>query len=80
MDILTWYNAEDRKREKKLMNEIDLNEIEAAKRGTVNIWYKYVKSEPEIFKGDKRGEFPISWDKMLEGRDMYHFNKIVYSR
>lgn len=49
--VLAWYERENLKRQQGLENEIDLNEILAALKGTRNKWFKAVKSHPKLFDG-----------------------------
>lgn len=61
---MTWYLEEDRKRDAKIENEIDLNQIKAAIKGVKNRWFHVVKKHPEMFLEDKVKK--IKWDEVIK--------------
>ena len=68
-ELYSWYYAEDSKRYQGLENEIDLNEIKQAAKGTVNKWHKALKRYPEAFSDYLKGA-RFNWQLMKEAKDL----------
>lgn len=60
--LLTWYQEENRKRLEGFENEVDLNDIKAALKGTINRWSNTVK-ENRLFFLPLLENKKIEWNK-----------------
>lgn len=78
--LYSWYHTEDAKRSKGELNEIDMNEINAATKGAKNIWLKAVidnKSLAEEFlmsfkDGQDKVRISALWHNMVLVRKTLH--------
>lgn len=67
--LFTWYETEDRKRKADKMNEIDINEIRSALKGTKNSWHKVTLAETKMaekFVNDPTNEMWVEL-KLMKG-------------
>ena len=62
-ELFVWYSVENRKRDNKVENEIDLNEIRAAKMGVKNKWSELVKKFPDSFVSTKN---KFNWEEIAK--------------
>lgn len=61
-----WWDYEVEKKRRWEINEIDQNEIAAALRGVMNIWYHVMKRYPEHFVPAEMEKGLLNWDVIIQ--------------
>ena len=66
--ILSWYQANDAKRSKGHLNEIDLNEIAHSLKGVKNRWFDRVMQDRPAYKKFVDNPTNENWDALLHNK------------
>lgn len=76
---MQWYERENAKRNRGAENEIDINQILAAKQGVKNYWYPIINSYPNEFK-HVGTTIRYNWSKIKESEKIALNSNLVASR
>jgi hypothetical protein len=65
-EIRCWWDRENQRRRESLLNEIDQNEIKAAKKGTFNVWHSIIQKYPDHFKDADIEKDEWNWEIIIK--------------